>query len=220
MATAQLRFAKQPIRSNSPASESDHAHPSLLSTMLRSPSNQTGKSGSTPPSSPQPHSDAQSVSILRRNSFSSDGEGLGQTPEKLPSVQRHTSLKFAVAPLRSPPPRHVEEEVDSDDGYKEDEEDSDGEEDKPNFAKPTNWRRKRQRPSPPPAPAVVPPPPRRGRGHITVAEGTSEGEARCSRHRSPPPVSSRSPSRHSDAGPRRGRAGSPMPAVDSDDSST
>ncbi|OCF35474.1 hypothetical protein I316_03026 [Kwoniella heveanensis BCC8398] len=91
-----------------------------------------------------------------------------------------------------------------------------------------------------PAPALLPPPSRRGRGHIRVDESAAppgEQNNTCSRHRSPPPTRSRSGSqarsstpgspmkRHhsgrlSDAGPREGRAGSPMPGriqVDPDD---
>jgi hypothetical protein len=94
--------------------------------------------------------------------------------------------------------------------------------------------------SPPPAPAILPPPARRGRGHIRVIDDPThsgkEGKG-CSRHVSPPPARSRSNStlgppppgsspsarkmirkekkfqngRLSDAGPRDGRAGSPMP---------
>jgi hypothetical protein len=104
------------------------------------------------------------------------------------------------------------------------------------FARSTNYRRRRhvseangereRSPSPPPAPAVLPPPTRRGRGHIRVDESCISGketEGGCSRHRSPPPSRSRSHSRSgdqkmervgrlSDAGPRDGRAGSPMPS--------
>lgn len=104
------------------------------------------------------------------------------------------------------------------------------------FARSTNYRRRRhapesegqrdRSPSPPPAPAVLPPPTRRGRGHIRVDESCISGketEGGCSRHRSPPPSRSRSHSRSgdqkmervgrlSDAGPREGRAGSPMPS--------
>ena len=102
------------------------------------------------------------------------------------------------------------------------------------FARSTNFRRRRPptdperalSPSPPPAPAILPPPTRRGRGHVRVDESCISGketEGHCSRHRSPPPSSrSRSHSRTrmnmmgegrlSDAGPREGRAGSPMPS--------
>ncbi|KAK4686629.1 hypothetical protein P7C73_g3497, partial [Tremellales sp. Uapishka_1] len=90
------------------------------------------------------------------------------------------------------------------------------------FARPTNYRRRKAPPSPPPAPALEPPPQRRGRGHIQVAESATSGKEgldKCSRHVSPPPSKSRSPSRRgglspgrlSEAGPRNGRAGSPMP---------
>jgi hypothetical protein len=114
-----------------------------------------------------------------------------------------------------------------------------GKEKKYPFARSTNYRRRRLNPtereralspSPPPAPAVLPPPTRRGRGHIRVDESCISGketEGHCSRHRSPPPSRSRSHSRTrngngngigmgegrlSDAGPRDGRAGSPMPS--------
>lgn len=127
-----------------------------------------------------------------------------------------------------------DEDSDSDAGYQEDSEQSTDEEDRHRssapkypFARSTNYRRRRaaQSPSPPPpAPAVLPPPTRRGRGHIRVDSSCISGketEGGCSRHRSPPPSKSRSRSnsggererigRLSDAGPRRNRAGSPMP---------
>jgi len=100
------------------------------------------------------------------------------------------------------------------------------------FARPTNYRRRQHnRPSPSASAAAfevpaVRPPSRRGRGNIRVVDAVSsptEDRKGCSRHCSPPPASSRSSSRilgprsgHSDrlsdAGPRGGRAGSPMPA--------
>lgn len=139
-----------------------------------------------------------------------------------------------------------DESEDSDLGYQEDSEQSSDDEDrirsapKYPFARSTNYhRRRRQRrqeeqearsPSPPPAPSVLPPPARRGRGHIRVDESCISGKETegggCSRHRSPPPSKSRSTSgergermgRLSDAGPRRNRAGSPMPTrIPSDD---
>ncbi|WWD15936.1 hypothetical protein CI109_100360 [Kwoniella shandongensis] len=116
------------------------------------------------------------------------------------------------------------------------------------FARPTNFNNKTRTigstviPSAsvhPPAPALLPPPARRGRGHIRVDETATlspDQDKSCSRHRSPPPTRSRSTShshslpgqddehhmtgRLSDAGPRNGRAGSPMPrkpSLDTDD---
>ncbi|WVF72178.1 hypothetical protein IAT40_006990 [Kwoniella sp. CBS 6097] len=115
------------------------------------------------------------------------------------------------------------------------------------FARSTNFEQPRfigstQIPAKPlsPAPVLLPPPSRRGRGHIRVDESAApsgDQDKTCSRHRSPPPTRSRSGSqarssapgspikRHhsgrlSDAGPREGRAGSPMPErmwTDSDD---
>ncbi|WVW83050.1 hypothetical protein I302_105067 [Kwoniella bestiolae CBS 10118] len=160
--------------------------------------------------------------------------------------QPRSSLKFAVASH----PNHTESfkthnDSDTDDGYQEDEEDgfdSDSSQDSQiaprfAFARPTNFE---QHPRyigsthiPPqqstPAPALLPPPARRGRGHIRVDETSTAQDKTCSRHRSPPPVRSRSTSHHrsaphspsgrlSDAGPRQGRAGSPMPEPPSDDS--
>ncbi|WVQ98755.1 hypothetical protein IAU59_005886 [Kwoniella sp. CBS 9459] len=113
------------------------------------------------------------------------------------------------------------------------------------FARSTNFEQPRfigstQIPAKPvyPAPALLPPPSRRGRGHIRVDESAAlpgDQDKTCSRHRSPPPTRSRSGSqarssapgspikRHqsgrlSDAGPREGRAGSPMPGRMSADS--
>jgi len=119
----------------------------------------------------------------------------------------------------------------SDGGYQEDEEDGEFSDDEdfaatipraPSppqfpFARPTNYDYGRRRSSDaPPAPAVLPPPPRRGRGHIRVVDDNAAPK-KCSRHCSPPPARSQSGSearsRVSDAGPREGRAGSPMPDV-------
>ena len=152
------------------------------------------------------------------------------------------ALKFAVvqphlAPLPHPDPRAPTPMMDdsdnsSDGGYQEDEEDGTFSDDddvftariprapspsKYPFARPTNYDHGSRRSSEaPPAPATLPPPSRRGRGHIRVVDKNDTPKT-CSRHCSPPPVRSRSgseaKSRTSDAGPREGRAGSPMPDV-------
>jgi len=101
------------------------------------------------------------------------------------------------------------------------------------FARPTNYRRSRRDQLRPSAPSTLPPPPRRGRGHIRVVDQppTGNNTTACTRHCSPPPRSrsggnaqtlsrasskrearAGSPSRLSDAGPKGGRAGSPMPS--------
>lgn len=128
---------------------------------------------------------------------------------------------------------------DSDDGYEEDEEDGYSAEEGTGlfrseaagagfpFARSTNYKTSERRGSSPPALAVLPAPPRRGRGHVRVVDGNAESK-KCSRHCSPPPSISRSGSEapntrrsdYSDAGPRDGRAGSPMPSrlsVESDE---
>jgi hypothetical protein len=102
------------------------------------------------------------------------------------------------------------------------------------FARPTNYRRKRNHAAIPStagsvAPAAFEPPLRRGRGHIKVNEPPEFTRKACSKHCSPPPRSRSSSNAHemleglrghrvkssspriSDAGPRYGRAGSPMP---------
>ncbi|WWC61078.1 uncharacterized protein I303_103656 [Kwoniella dejecticola CBS 10117] len=172
---------------------------------------------------------------------------------------RTNALKFAVAPHPNhpgpesgfrplSPPSDDELDGDIDDGYQEDEEDgfdsddSQGSQIDPRFpfARPTNFgqhpryiggtRIPSQETAP--APALLPPPSRRGRGHVRVDEESTAQDKTCSRHRSPPPVRSRSSSGHrssrplprsptgrlSDAGPREGRAGSPMPGPISDES--
>ncbi|KAK8869790.1 hypothetical protein IAR55_000358 [Kwoniella newhampshirensis] len=137
---------------------------------------------------------------------------------------------------------------DEEDGFDpEDSADSDDGRPQFPFARPTNFNNKPRvigsipipAASPPSAPALLPPPSRRGRGHVRVDETaavTSDQDKSCSRHRSPPPTRSRSSShdqqsasldnqhhpsgRLSDAGPRIGRAGSPMPrkvSPDTDD---
>jgi len=135
-------------------------------------------------------------------------------------------------PVRAPSPLIDDNSDDSSDGgYQEDEEDGEFSDDEDfaatiprapaspefPFARPTNYDYGRRRSSDaPPAPAVLPPPPRRGRGHIRVVDDNAAPKT-CSRHCSPPPARSRSGSearsRVSDAGPREGRAGSPMPDV-------
>ncbi|OCF71831.1 hypothetical protein I204_07894 [Kwoniella mangroviensis CBS 8886] len=158
------------------------------------------------------------------------------------------TLKFAVVSHpNQTAPIGANSEPDTDDGYQEDEEDGFDSDDSQDsqiaprfpFARPTNFE---QHPryigsthipthQAIPAPALLPPPARRGRGHIRVEETSTAQDKTCSRHRSPPPVRSRSSSHHrssrsaphspsgrlSDAGPRNGRAGSPMPAPPSDD---
>ena len=79
------------------------------------------------------------------------------------------------------------------------------------FARPTNYRGRR-----PSSPRIAPVPVfSKGEGHVQVADPVMEPR-KCSRHCSPPPTRSRSGSVRGpcvDAGPREGRAGSPMPDV-------
>ncbi|WWC69415.1 uncharacterized protein I206_103354 [Kwoniella pini CBS 10737] len=172
---------------------------------------------------------------------------------------RSNALKFAVAPHPNHPGPTAdhrafspisddEDDEDIDEGYQEDEEDGFDSDDSRDsqihprfpFARPTNFENHPRYiggtyipfQQAAPAPALLPPPSRRGRGHIRVDETSPSQDKICSRHRSPPPVRSRSSSgqrsskpishspngRLSDAGPREGRAGSPMPIAIAEDS--
>ncbi|WRT67164.1 uncharacterized protein IL334_004130 [Kwoniella shivajii] len=168
--------------------------------------------------------------ILRRDSNDQVGLGLGGVEtlkSRLEKVEEKRERIGWADAVDQPQPTSTSPESD-DEGYQEDSEegfDSDNSQDSQidpryPFARPTNFDRPRfigatQLPSKTPAPALLPPPARRGRGHIKVDE--TAHDKTCSRHRSPPPARSRSSSAHkssgrlSDAGPRDGRAGSPMP---------
>ena len=149
------------------------------------------------------------VPILRRDSLSSEAD-----IDWSHKIDRK-SLTFAVKvhdnvfhpPLRLPSPL-----IDSDDsdGYQEDEEEGIGSDDEvfgvffPAIKQTSPFN------------AYAIHQPGRKDGHIHVVD-TKQKSKRCSRHRSPPPLRSRSGSetrsRTSDAGPRQGRCGSPMPNV-------
>ena len=205
MTTTPLDFAKHAMH-DLPALDSDHSSPQPVSllTLLRTP--QLHPVTPTTPDSPIP--------ILRRDSVSSADE-------------HARALKFTVISPHTVAPPVMSEASGSSDGYEEDEEDGAFSDDEvysthiPTpaqfpFARPTNYDGSSTSPSAPPAPAILPPPSRRGRGHIRVVDGNDAPKS-CSRHCSPPPARSRSgsecKSRTSDAGPRDGRAGSPMPDV-------
>lgn len=172
--------------------------------------------------------------ILQRDFQHSDIEGSLELHHLKENPEHRKALKFAVAaptplphpPLRPPTPLD-DPGSDSDLGYEEDEEDGEFSDDEDYttiprapgdypFARSTNYGDE-PTPNPHPAPAILPPPMRRGRGHIQVIDVHAAPKT-CSRHCSPPPTRSRSGSeaargRLSDAGPRNGRCGSPMPDV-------
>lgn len=225
LASPSLDFSKHSISHDTPLPPldmSDHStspQPVSLLTLLRTPQQQ--------PTNPiTPVTTGSPAPILRRDSLSSDAE---HAPLSFSEHEPKRALKFAVVQPH-PTPHHIAPttiDSDSDGGYQEDEEDGTFSDDddvfsatiprapsKYPFARPTNYDG--SRPEAPPAPSILPPPSRRGRGHIRVVDSNVTPKT-CSRHCSPPPVCSRSgseaKSRTSDAGPRDGRAGSPMPDV-------